>query len=817
MGNLAINTDNGMNFNTLLANYTPATHDQLEPHEHLLNLAQMLGSDKLLYIDENISIDGNPLSVEGEYLDIANTVAVILYDEQLAPSNLLFHPLTNRPEKPFLLHNDVASNYVACWQAGKPITEATGQFIAVGDLDNALALFGLLGNDLSQHTIIAPFGGDYWQQINTVKASRNPVTVITDYSKDKQGRYIREIQANALSRHNVTLATTIEPVKDIYDNATTYGIFSYADLLAQSEVQHFDNYLPWHDGKALLDTPVKYEGGRFELYNDGLYFVRYEFDNTSNEHKQKYAMWLCTALFYKASIRGKDSNAWGILLQWHDRDNKTHEWAMPSELLQGDSKEYRQILAYQGLDIAPSIKARNYLTAYLQTYTTNCRALSVNKTGWHDGSYVLPHKVIAPPTGEPIVLQTANLLEHGYGEAGTLTEWQDNISKPVGNQSRIAFALSCAFAGQLLRPLNQDSGGGFHYWGVSSIGKSITLAVAGSVWGNKIVKTWRNTDNSLESTALLYNDNMLCLDELNEADPRTIGKTVYMLANGQGKGRMSGKTMQNRAVAKWQVLVLSNGEKTLETYLKEAGETIKAGQEVRLISIEADTGKGLGILDSVNADTPAKQVQTLRENASRYYGVAGIAWLEYLIKNDITATAHQLTEQFTANYPNLDGQAGRVAKRFALVAVAGELATQAGITGWQAGQATEAVRACLDNWLGNYGDIGNHETRQILKQVQGFLQVHKHNRFTDWFAQYTDRLPNRAGFYRPDTDSFYIFPVIFENEVCKGYSKKQVAVILDILGLLEKNHGYMKKVNNSNQDKKGNFYCIKGSIIEATP
>ena len=251
--------------------------------------------------------------------------------------------------------------------------------------------------------------------------------------------------------------------------------------------------------------------------------------------------------------------------------------------------------------------------------------------------------------------------------------------------------------------------------------------------------------------------------------------------------------------------------------MQEQGQKTKLGQEIRLADIDIDQSEH-GIFDCIDfAEDGAKQSIELAKRLNQSYGVAGIAWLEYLIKNDITATAHQLTEQFTANYPNLDGQAGRVAKRFALVAVAGELATQAGITGWQAGQATEAVRACLDNWLGNYGDIGNHETRQILKQVQGFLQVHKHNRFTDWFAQYTDRLPNRAGFYRPDTDSFYIFPVIFENEVCKGYSKKQVAVILDILGLLEKNHGYMKKVNNSNQDKKGNFYCIKGSIIEATP
>lgn len=807
--------EQGYAISDLISTYTPATPDQLEPHEHLKNLALLLGDDKLLYIDDTIMQGGKPLSVAGENVDTENTVAVVMYDERLEPSNLAFYPLNKTTNKPFLLNPHATANFVACdnWQAGKPM----GERLAVSDLNNALALFGIMDLDLAGRTIITPFSDDCWQVINSVKASSERVTVFTDYSKDKQGRYIKDLYANALSRHNATLVITPEPLSIIYHDMAGYEVKGYSDLLAVGEIQHFDNYLPWHDGKTLLDTPIKYEGGRFELYNDGLYFVRYEFDSDKDQYKKTSAMWLCSTLYYKASIRGKDSTAWGILLQWRDRDNYSHEWAMPSELLQGDSKEYRQILAYQGLDIAPSIKARNYLTAYLQTYTTHRRALSVNKTGWHEGSYVLPHKVIAPPKGEQIVLQTTHPLEHGYSEAGTLTDWQEHISKPIASQSRVAFAVSCAFAGQLFSVLGmgENEGGGFHFVGNSSIGKSITLALAGSVWGKGIIKTWRNTDNSLESTALIYNDNILCLDELNEADPRTIGKTVYMLANGQGKGRMNGKTGNNRNLAKWRVLVLSNGEKTLETYLKEAGETIKAGQEVRLISIEADTGRGLGIFDSLTiSDTPAKQAETLKAHANRYYGVAGIAWLEYLTHTNVSDTAQQLKQQFLRHYPKLDSQAQRVANRFALVAVAGELATQAGITGWQAGQAMTATRACLNNWLSNYGDIGNHETRQILKQVQGFLQVNKSNRFKEWDSDFNDRLPNRAGFYRPDSNCFYIFPIVFENEVCKGYSKKQVASVLDSKGLLHKSHGYQLNVKSTDPDKKGYFYCIKGSIIE---
>ncbi|MDT0478515.1 DUF927 domain-containing protein, partial [Streptomyces sp. DSM 41014] len=109
----------------------------------------------------------------------------------------------------------------------------------------------------------------------------------------------------------------------------------------------------------------------------------------------------------KASIRNKDSTSWGVLMQWQDKDQHNHEWAMPLSLLQGDAREYRQILADLGLDIAPSRKARDLLTAYIQTYNSDRRALSVNKTGWHDDSYVLPHHIIGANPKEPIVLQTS--------------------------------------------------------------------------------------------------------------------------------------------------------------------------------------------------------------------------------------------------------------------------------------------------------------------------------------------------------------------------------------------------------------------------
>ena len=77
------------------------------------------------------------------------------------------------------------------------------------------------------------------------------------------------------------------------------------------------------------------------------------------------------------------------------------------------------------------------------------------------------------------------------------------------------------------------------------------------------------------------------------------------------------------------------------------------------------------------------------------------------------------------------GQVQRVGRRFALAAVAGELATEAGCTGWPAGAATDAANACFHAWLAaRPGGIGNAEEAQMLTQVRSWVQLNGAGRFT---------------------------------------------------------------------------------------
>ena len=100
------------------------------------------------------------------------------------------------------------------------------------------------------------------------------------------------------------------------------------------------------------------------------------------------------------------------------------------------------------------------------------------------------------------------------------------------------FAIATAFAAPLIELTGADSGG-FHFRGLSSIGKTTLVRAAASVWGrgdeHGMLRTWRPTANRLEGTAALYGDTLLPLDELGVAGAREVGDIIYSLAAGIGK------------------------------------------------------------------------------------------------------------------------------------------------------------------------------------------------------------------------------------------------------------------------------------------
>ena len=497
------------------------------------------------------------------------------------------------------------------------------------------------------------------------------------------------------------------------------------------------------------------------------------------EHEQK-PIKVCSELQITARTRDDDGRNHGRLLEFKDMDNKQKIIPMPCSELQADGLEARKKLSDEGLYINPHKNARPLLIDYILNSKPEQTALCVERTGWHEHLFILPGHTIGRSQSERCLFQSKALNhEAGIDQKGTLEQWQELAGLLTGN-SRLVFAVSSGFAAPLLSLVDMESGG-FNFFGESSIGKSTALLMACSVYGSpEYRQQWRSTINGLEAVCTAHNDCLLVVDEMGEMEPKDLGKSCYMVANGQGKARANATT-RNR----WRTLMLSSAESNLAQFMNETGRPVKAGQQVRLIDIPANAGAGFGAFEDLKGfDSPSKFSDALRDKAKKSYGVSVQAYLESLslcLEQDRLAFVNRIN-QFTADFKSqyepaqAGGQVSRGATRFALVAFAGELATEEELTGWQSGEATEAAAICFQAWISHRGGTGSQEEKDILGQVEYFFQKH----FDSGFVEITDtesNPPYRKGFRHltPSGDvEFWVLPEIFKQEIAKNYDPKLV-------------------------------------------
>ena len=231
-----------------------------------------------------------------------------------------------------------------------------------------------------------------------------------------------------------------------------------------------------------------------------------------------------------------------------------------------------------------------------------------------------------------------------------------------------------------------------------------------------------------------------------------------------------------------------------------------------MADIPADAGTGLGMLENLHGiESGAAFSRQITEAAARCYGAPGRAWLQWLtdhadtladkVRNHMQAFAKELIPA------NAGGQVHRVGLRFALVGAAGEMATVAGLTGWDYGEAEWAARQCFEAWMGTRGGTGDAEVNAMLRQVRAFLEQHGEGRFAWWHRASDDHASKtlaRVGYrrmvgedgrpiksdaehlreYGPRMSSaeaagvsveFFVMAEAFRTEVCKGFDPAAVA------------------------------------------
>ena len=623
----------------------------------------------------------------------------------------------------------------------------------------------------------------------------------------KQDDYIQLEQSTAVRLLNQYIVIDEDDIRNEYFiEISQYDETEEIQLFLEESIKQLpqQNALP----KGHLAKPFKIEEGSFlHILDTGLYHLKEKQDeNGEIKHSKTFISLPLTIL---GEARSVQNDHWKRVIQFQDKDGKQHKILIPYEHFMGEAQDALKIIANHGLMPPRTAYKKNIFIQYIQDYPIQKRFRCMNQTGWHHHSFVTPSKTYGHTDDDELLFHYEG--KNPYSTLGSFAGWQE-LSQLIEPHALAVLCFSCAFAGQLVAPLGVESGG-FHLYGSSTDGKSTITKASCSVWGNPkdISKSWRTTDNALENEAELRNDNFLNLDELRQAVPKAVSDIVYMLTGGQGKAR-SGKTGKNRETKQFSLMYTSTGEVTLEEHLRRGNIELDAGLLLRFAHLPSDAGQGYGVFNRINYGTQAQDVgNRINELSSLHYGHAGIKWLDYLT-NDKEQVMHQaqvLFEQFIQQQSKkLNGQASRVLRRFTLVAVAGELATQANITGWQTGRAFEALQHCFNTWFDHFGQDGNLEERKILEHIKTFFEANGSSRFESLHSSRSadgeiirPRIHNQVGYYDPDQKTYLVSSSMFKKEICIGFNEASAKKLLKQQNWLDCEDGrYTKRVSSNLPD-----------------
>jgi putative DNA primase/helicase len=218
---------------------------------------------------------------------------------------------------------------------------------------------------------------------------------------------------------------------------------------------------------------------------------------------------------------------------------------------------------------------------------------------------------------------------------------------------------------------------------------------------------------------------------------------------------------------------------------------------VRLLDVPV--GRRHGAWDTLHGHaTGVALSDAIKRAAARHHGHAGPLLVAHL-----AAGAPGLVERLEAlaSRPEFDtgtdgtGQLRRAARRFALLALAGELATSCGATGWPEGEAVRAAGWGFAAWRGaREAQGGTLEATQIARAVLGFIERHGDARFSDANADplhYLHPVRDRAGWWKdtPDAGRVYLFTADGLREALKGFDFQRALDALQAAGAMKATPG----------------------------
>lgn len=422
----------------------------------------------------------------------------------------------------------------------------------------------------------------------------------------------------------------------------------------------------------------------------------------------------------------EDGERHARLVQVIDRRDRPVEILVEDELLSEQALgALARLFAKAGAPLDPAKAAQLDFARYLLLQKPEEEARVVTRTGWHGDEYLMPDfRPIGNSDMRHLPPADARKLT-GYRPKGTLDGWKAAVSMCEGN-TRLVFSLCVPLAAPLLKETRGENTI-FNIFGSSGDGKSTTLRIAASALGKPdhdadVVGSWRATDASFERTALQRADSCVILDELSQSDATTVRDTTFLLGNGKTKS----KATEEEGTQAFRVVVLSNGEMTLEQKIREApGRTIDLheGAKARFLDIPSipSSGSVRGIIERLNGHQTSKDlIRAIEDGIFENHGHAAAGFIDRLTSDrSALRDAQDLFDETRAEFVRIYAekmkapittQEERILGRFALVAAAGRLAVRFDIFPFTESEILRAVMSCAGDHLAHRGTGAGEES-----------------------------------------------------------------------------------------------------------
>ena len=585
----------------------------------------------------------------------------------------------------------------------------------------------------------------------------------------------------------------------------------------------FAGVAPLADEGNGVKSFVRENGDKFLISETGVYIAP-----GGNEKNIKR---ICDALSIVAIYRSKDGTGWGRRVEWYDPDGVLHALNIQDSDLTTDAQSVVAALCDCGLGIYCSSQrgSSNLVIEYIKSFPRRaCKTmLSTNHLGWFTTkngtrAFVLSDKNIIGRQfeSESVIYSGPDSDIPKYNQKGSLQQWQETVATLAKFSSPIGFAISATFAAPLLELVHEQSGG-FHFFGESSTGKSSILRAACSVFASTArggeLGTWRGTDNGLESAFISHCDLPIFLDEIGQADAHQISEIIYMVGNESEKKR-STKYGTSKKTRGWRLMLLSSGEKTVEDVASEVSKSTEMGVEVRLVNIPIRKQSAGGVFDlkkigKQDPTTLAKALQRTTEGES--FGSAGPYFIDKLIKDMRVRGEKTLIEEIIKRRDEVlhtlvagekDPAVNRIAYRFALVELAGELAVRYGVVPWTIEDVSFFVKECFHAWRRQFVTSEQKEFDLMQKLVDHFEANILH--FIEVKPGSTKpcgllKLSPLYGYWVEDPEDgslVFYFTDIF-RQLVKPHKLNYVCELLSKYDLLLSNDGYRMKFASGKKNR----------------